>query len=73
MKDYYQWIAAGSKAASSDRPTRLNLQPCALAPSGVMTLEIEPESKLIEVQEGSATETFIGRLREFWHLRNGRD
>jgi hypothetical protein len=69
VNDYYQWLSGRPKklapafSAASAAPPR-NVGHVVSKPA-----DPEPVAKPIEVQEGSATETFIGRVRDFWNRK----
>jgi hypothetical protein len=73
-KDYFQWVsgkpgkpAAASPAANQVQPGKGGQAARPLpAPA-----EPEPAAAPMEVFEGSATDTFIGRVRDFWNRKLG--
>ena len=67
MNDYYQWLSGKPKKLAVAFPAARTAQPSNAGQLNATQTALEPAARPIEVQEGSATETFIGRVRDFWN------
>jgi hypothetical protein len=65
VNDYYQWLSGKPKKVAAAYPAAH----AATARNESPRSAPEPDAKPIEVHEGSATETFIGRVRDFWNRK----
>ena len=66
MNDYYQWLSGKPAKLVAALPAARVAQHSNVGQFHATQDALEPVAKPIEVQEGSATETFIGRVRDFW-------
>lgn len=69
MNDYYQWLSGKPTKLVAALPAARVAQHSDLGQFNATQSYLEPAAKPIEVQEGSATETFIGRVRDFWNRK----
>jgi hypothetical protein len=67
VSDYYQWLSGKPKKLATALPAAHAGPPANAGPLHAAQSEPEPRARPIEVQEGSASETFIGRVRDFWN------
>jgi hypothetical protein len=66
VNDYYQWLSGKPKMLVTALPAGRVAQHSNVGQFNAAQTSEEPAAKPIEVQESSATETFIGRVRDFW-------
>ena len=69
MNDYYQWLSGKPKKLAAACPSGREVQPGDVRQLDATPFAPDPAARAIEVQEDSATETFIGRVRDFWNLK----
>jgi len=69
VNDYYQWLSGKPKKLAAAFPAAHAVPGGNVAQMSRTPTAVEPGTRPIEVQEGSATETFIGRVRDFWNRK----
>ena len=67
VNDYYQWLSGKPKKLAAAFPAAQPTPATNVTQSNTEPVTMEVGAKAIEVHEGSATETFIGRVRDFWN------
>jgi len=67
VNDYYQYLSGKPKKLVAALPAARAAQHSNVGQFNATQTLQEPAAKPIEVQESSATETFIGRVRDFWN------
>jgi hypothetical protein len=67
VNDYYQWLSGKPKKLVAAFPAARVAQHSNDGQFNATQTSQEAAAKPIEVQESSATETFIGRVRDFWN------
>ena len=69
VNDYYQWLSGKPRKLAVALPVAHAVPSGNIPELGRAASAPELGTRTIEVQEGSATETFIGRVRDFWNRK----
>lgn len=69
VNDYYEWNSGERQKLAVACPSGHEVRPFDAVEINSTPPAPEPSASTIEVEEGSATETFIGRLRDFWNRK----
>lgn len=69
MNDYYRWVSGKPKKLVAALPAARAAQHSNDGEVNATQTSQELAENPIEVQESSATDTFIGRVRDFWNSK----